>query len=63
MVGTVALSLYHKPHFFKQPQSSLTKPSPNELDRISKSILDKTSPQNLIKVNLWKDTIEVIQWL
>ena len=60
--------LYHferpQTKFLKQPQSSLTKPSQNELGRTSKSILDRinTSLRNLIKVNQWKYTREVIEW-
>ena len=39
-------------------------PAKNELGRISKSILVRinSSLQNLIKVNQWKDTREVIEW-
>ena len=50
---------------FKHPlNNSLLNPAKNHLDRISKSILDRinTSLRNLIQVNQWKDTSEVIEW-
>ena len=52
----------HKPLFLNNPKVCCLNPAQKEIDRISKSILDRinTSPRNLIKVNLWKDTSEVI---
>ena len=54
----------HKPNFLNNPKVRLLNPAKSELGRISKSILDRTntSLQNLIKVNQWKDTREVIEW-
>ena len=54
----------HKPNFLNNPKVRLINPAKNELGRISKSILDRinTSLRNLIKVNQWKDTREVIEW-
>ena len=54
----------HKPNFLNNPKVRLLNPAKNELGRISKSILDRinTSLRNLIKVNQWKDTREVIKW-
>ena len=53
-----------KPNFLNNPKVRLLNPAKNKLGRISKSILDRinTSIRNLIKVNQWKDTREVIQW-
>ena len=53
-----------KPNFLNNPKVCLLNPAKNELGRISKSMLDiiNTSLQNLIKVNQWKDTSEVIEW-
>ena len=55
----------HKPSFLNNPKARLLNPAKNELGRISKSILDKinTSLRNLIKVNQWKDTSEVTEWI
>ena len=55
----------HKPNFLNNPKLHLLSPAKSELDRISKSILDRknTSLRNLIKVNQWKDTSEVTEWL
>ena len=55
----------HKPNFLNNPKVRLLHPAKNKLGRISKSILDKinTSLRHLIKVNQWKDTSEVIEWL
>ena len=52
------------PNFLNNPIVRLLNPAKNELGRISKSILDRinTSLRNLIKVNQWKDTKEVIEW-
>ena len=54
----------HKPNFLNNPRVRLLNPAKNEIGRISKSILDRinTSLRNLIKVNRWKDTREVIEW-
>ena len=54
----------HKPNFFNNPKVCSLNPAKNELGRISKSILDRinTSLRNLIKVNQWKDSKEVIEW-
>ena len=54
----------HKPNFLNNPKVRLLNSAKNELGRISKSILDRiyTSLRNLIKVNQWKDTREVIEW-
>ena len=51
----------HKPNFLNNPKVHLLNPAKNEL---GKSILDgvNTSLRNLIKVNQWKDTNEVIEW-
>ena len=53
----------HKPKFLNNPKVCLLNPVKNELGRVSKSILDRidTSLQNLIKLNQWKDTGEVIE--
>ena len=53
----------HKPNFLNNPKVRLLNPAKNEIGRISKSILDRinTSLRNLIKVNQWKDTREVIE--
>ena len=50
----------HKPHFRNNPKVPQLNPAQNELERISKFILHRTSPRNLIKVNLLKDTSEII---
>ena len=54
----------HKPNFLNNPKVRLLNPYKNELGRISKSILERinTTLRNLIKVNQWKDTREVIEW-
>ena len=54
----------HKPNFLNNPKVGLLNPAKKELRRISKSVLDRinTSLRNLIKVNQWKDTREVIEW-
>ena len=54
----------HKPNFLNNPKVRLLNPAKKELRRISKSVLDRinTSLRNLIKVNQWKDTREVIEW-
>ena len=51
----------HKPNFLNSPKVHLLNPVKNEL---GKSILDRinTSLRNVIKVNQWKDTSEVIEW-
>ena len=54
----------HKPNFLNTPKVRLLNPAKNEIGRINKSILHRinTSLRNLIKVNQWKDTKEVIEW-
>ena len=54
----------HKPNFLNNPKVRLVNPAKNELGRITKSILDRinTSLRNLIKLNQWKNTREVVEW-
>ena len=54
----------HKLNPLNNTKVRLLNPAKNELGRISKSMLDRinTSLRNLIKVNQWKDTREVIEW-
>ena len=49
-----------KPHFLNNSKIPQLNPVEKELHRISKSILDRTSPPDLIKINLWKDTSDII---
>ena len=53
-----------KLNFLSHPKVCLLNPTKNEHGRISKSRLDRinTNLRNLIKVNQWKDTTEVIEW-
>ena len=54
----------HKSNFLNNPKVRLLNPAKNKLGRISKFILDRTntSLRNLIKVNEWKGTSDVIEW-
>ena len=53
-----------KPNFTKNPKTRLMNPAKNEIGRLSKSIIDKTSNKlrNSISLNQWKDKSEVISW-
>ena len=59
--------LYHfkrlQAEFLSHPKVCLLNPAKNEHGRISKSRLDRinTNLRNLIKVNQWKDTSEIIE--
>ena len=52
----------HKPNFTNNPKTRPFNPAKNEIDRLSKSILDKINNKlrNATSLNHWKDTSEVI---
>ena len=54
----------HKPNFKNNPKVRLINPAKNEIDRISKNILDKINHhlRDSLRINQWKDTSEVIEW-
>ena len=54
----------HKANFENNPKVRLINPAKNEIGRISKAILDKINKnlKNIMKVNQWKDSSEVITW-
>ena len=59
------ITLKHpKPNFKNKPQVRLINPAKNEIDRISKNILDQTNHhlRDSLRINKWKDRSEVIEW-
>ena len=53
----------HKSNFLNNLKAYLLNPVKNEFDRTSKTILDKINAlRNLVMVNQWKHTIEVVNW-
>ena len=55
----------HKDNFFNHPTTRLINPAKNEIERISKQILDQINSKlcEILKVNEWKNTASVINWL
>ena len=54
----------HKPNFTNNLKTILINPAKNEIDILSKSILDKINNKliNTTRLNQWKETSEVINW-
>ena len=54
----------HKENFVNHPTTRLINPAKNEIERISKSILDKINIClfEKLKLNEWKSTTDVINW-
>ena len=54
----------HKPDFTKNTKTRLINPEKNKIDKLSKSIFNKINNKlkNIIRLNQWKDTSEVINW-
>ena len=53
----------HKENFLHHPKVSLINPAKNELERISKTILDDINMKlfETTKINRWKNTVSVIK--
>ena len=54
----------HKTNFLNHPTRRLINPAKNEIERISKQILDPINSKlwEILKVNEWKNTANVINW-
>ena len=54
----------HKTNFLNHPTTRLINPAKNEIERISKQILDQINSKlwEILKVNEWKNTANVINW-
>ena len=54
----------HKGNFLNHPTTGLINPAKNEIGRIRKQILDQinSKPCEILKVNEWKNTANVINW-
>ena len=54
----------HKQNFKNNPKVRLINPVKNEIDLISKNILDKITHRlrESLRINQWKDTSEVTEW-
>ena len=54
----------HKANFLNNPTTRLINPAKNEIERISKQILDQINSKlyEILNVNEWKNTASVISW-
>ena len=55
----------HKENLLNHPKVRLINPAKNELERISKTILDNINMKlfQATKINQWKNTVSAIKWL